>query len=123
MDRATDSRTRFLRITGLALTVALLGIAQEARAEAPAIDEYTLDLPTAVNDSRGDVGPVGSPSAGTSRPRVQEGVAGESMPAEDALDAASSLAGGRGAALVLCGLACLVIGIAATRAPRGRTQT
>ena len=122
MDRPRDSRTRLLCTAGLGLTIALLAGAPAASAEPPAIDEYTLELPGVVDDSRRDVGPVGSPSAGTSRLRIQGGVAGEEIPAQDALDAAGSLAGGRGVALALCALVCLGAGIAATRAPRRRAQ-
>ena len=118
MDRPRDSRTRLLRAAGLALTAALLGAAPVASAEPPAVDEYSLELPGAVDDPRRDVGPVGSPSGDGSRPRTQEGVVGEDLPAEDPLDAASSLLGGPGLALALCALACLAFGIAATRHPR-----
>ena len=118
MDRPRDSRTRLLRAAGLALTAALLGGAPAASAEAPAVDEYSLELPGAVDDPRRDVGPVGSPSGASLRLRTQEGVVGEDLPAQDPLDAGSSLLGGQWLALALCALACLAVGIAATRRPR-----
>jgi hypothetical protein len=120
MDRPRDSRTRLLLTAGLALIGGLLVAAPVASAEPPAVDEYSLELPSVVDDPNRDVGPVGSPGGSSSA--SQEGVAGEDEPAQDALDSASSLVGGQGIALVLCALACLALAIAATRAPRSRTQ-
>lgn len=123
MDRSRDSRTRLLGAAGLALIGVLLVAAPAAPAAPPALDEYSLELPAVVNDPNRDVGPVGSPAGDSNRAASQEGVAGEGLPHQSALDAASSLVGGGGVALGLCALACLVLGVAATRAPRDRIQT
>jgi hypothetical protein len=116
MDRARDSRTRILCAAGLLLCGALLGLPMAAVAEPPATDEYTLELPGALEDTTGDTGPVGGSSS--ARITDQVGTSGEALPPQSALDSASSLIGGPAAAIAAAALALLVLGALAVRTPR-----
>lgn len=89
MDRRDESRGRSRAILiALALAAALL-VAPPALAAEPALDEYTLEIPSAGDAYSGRSGPIGSPDVSGSEVRAA-GVAGENEPARSLLDSTLS---------------------------------
>ena len=89
MDRRDESRGRSRALLIAAALAAALLVAPPAFAAGPAVDEYTLEIPSAGDAYSGRSGPVGSPDVSSSAVRTA-GVAGENEPARSPLGAALS---------------------------------